>query len=777
MARKATTANKPRSRNSTARTDGGKSKISNLERDALAMHAGPPPGKLSIAPLKPITTQRDLSLAYSPGVAFPCLKIAEDENKAYDYTNKGNMVAVISNGTAVLGLGDLGALGAKPVMEGKCVLFKRFADIDAVDLEVDTKDVDEFVNCVRFLGASFGGINLEDFKAPECFIIEQRLRELMDIPVFHDDQHGTAVIAAAGLLNALEITGRTLENTTMVVNGAGAAAIACLELFTAMGFTKGNTILCDSQGVVYQGRESGMNQWKSAHATDTRARTLEEAMKGADVFFGVSVADAVTPKMVKSMGKQPIIFALANPDPEITPEDARAARPDAIIATGRSDYPNQINNVLGFPYIFRGALDVRARAINDEMKIAAARALAALAREDVPDEVAGAYSGQRLQFGPDYLIPTPFDPRLISAVPPAVAEAAMKSGVARTTIKDMDGYHASLRARLDPTVGSLHNIFEEVKANPRRIVFAEGEEEKTIRAAMVFRNAGYGEPILIGRDDVVTRTMEGLGIRGADALEIHNARLSRRNKHYTDYLYKRLQREGKLYRDCQRMVNQDRNVFAACMVALGDADAMITGLTRASHTCRKEIQHAIDVEKDRQLFGLSVVIARDRTVFIADTMVHEHPTGEQLADFAVQAAAKARMLGHEPRVALLSHSNFDVPPGDLGKEVRRAVHILDSAERDFAYDGEMTASVALDPELAAFYPFCRLGGTANVLIMPGLYSASISSRLLQKLGGGTIIGPLLVGLSKPAQVMRLDSNVSDIVNEAVLAGHDAIKRT
>jgi malate dehydrogenase (oxaloacetate-decarboxylating)(NADP+) len=747
-----------------------------LERDALAMHAGPPPGKLSIAPLKPITTQRDLSLAYSPGVAFPCLKIAEDEDKAYDYTNKGNMVAVISNGTAVLGLGDLGGLGAKPVMEGKCVLFKRFADIDAVDIEVDTRDVDEFVNCVRFLGPGFGGINLEDIKAPECFIIEQRLRELMDIPVFHDDQHGTAVIAAAGLINALEMTDRTLKNTTMVVNGAGAAAIACLDLFTAMGFSKENITLCDSRGVVYRGREAGMNQWKSAHAVDTDARTLEDAMKGSDVFFGVSVAGSVSAKMVKSMGKRPIIFALANPDPEITPEDARAARPDAIIATGRSDYPNQINNVLGFPYIFRGALDVRARAINDEMKVAAAEALAALAREDVPDEVAGAYSGLRLQFGPDYLIPTPFDPRLISAVPPAVAEAAMKSGVARTTIKDMDAYRAALSARLDPTVGSLHNIFEQVKANPKRVVFAEGEEEKTIRAATVFRNSGYGEPILIGRDDVVVRTMEGLGMRGTDALEVHNARLSKRNKHYTDFLYKRLQREGKLYRDCQRMVNQDRNVFAACMVACGDADAMITGLTRASHTCRKEILHAIDVDKNQQLFGLSIVIARDRTVFIADTMVHEHPSGEQLADFAIQAAAKARMLGHEPRVALLSHSNFDVPPGNLGKEVRRAVQILDSAKRDFTYDGEMTASVALDPDLAAIYPFCRLSGTANVLVMPGLYSASISSRMLQKLGGSTVIGPILVGLSKSAQIVRLDATVSDLVNEAVLAAHDAIKR-
>ena len=782
MARKATTAKKPRSKSKTATQpktktkNGGGGRMSSLERDALAMHAGPPAGKLSIAPLKQITTQRDLSLAYSPGVAFPCLRIAEDENTAFDYTNKGNMVAVISNGTAVLGLGDLGPLGAKPVMEGKCVLFKRFADIDAVDLEVDTKDIDEFVNCVRYLGPGFGGINLEDIKAPECFIIEQRLRELMDIPVFHDDQHGTAVIAAAGLINALEISGKTLKNTKMVVNGAGAAAIACLDLFTAMGFTKKNITLCDSRGVVYQGREAGMNQWKSAHAVDTKARTLEEAMVGSDIFFGVSVGGAVTKKMVKSMAKQPIIFAIANPDPEITPEDARAARPDAIIATGRSDYPNQINNVLGFPYIFRGALDVRARTINDEMKVAAAKALAELAREDVPDEVAGAYSGNRLQFGPDYLIPTPFDPRLVSAVPPAVAEAAIKSGVARTTIKDMESYRAALRARLDPTVSSLHNIFEQVKASPKRVVFAEGEEEKTIRAATVFRNTGYGSPILIGRDDIVAKTMEGLGMRGADALEVHNARLSKRNKHYTDFLYKRLQRHGVLYRDCQRMVNQDRNVFAACMIACGDADAMVTGLTRPSHTCLKEIQRVIDVDGNQQLFGLSVVIARDRTVFIADTMVHEQPSGEQLADFAIQAAAKARMMGHEPRVAMLSHTNFNVPPGNVAKEVRRAVEILDSAKRDFAYDGEITATVALDPDAAALYPFCRLGGPANVLIMPGLYSASISSRLLQKLGGGTVIGPILVGLGKPVQVVRMDATVSDLVNQAVLAAHDAITR-
>jgi malate dehydrogenase (oxaloacetate-decarboxylating)(NADP+) len=762
-------------KSSGARAPASRGGVSNLEREALALHAGPPPGKLSIAPLKPITTQRDLSLAYSPGVAFPCLRIAADENAAYDYTNKGNMVAVISNGTAVLGLGDLGALGAKPVMEGKCVLFKRFADIDAVDIEVDTRDVDEFVNCVRFLGPGFGGINLEDIKAPECFIIEQRLRELMDIPVFHDDQHGTAVIAAAGLLNALEITGRTLKNTRMVVNGAGAAAIACMELFEAMGFAKSNVVLCDSRGVVYRGREEGMNQWKSAHAVETDARTLEDAMAGADIFFGVSVGGAVSRSMVKKMAKQPIIFALANPDPEITPEDARAARPDAIIATGRSDYPNQINNVLGFPYIFRGALDVRARAINDEMKVAAARALAALAREDVPDEVSGAYAGQRLQFGPDYLIPTPFDPRLIVAVPPAVAEAAMKSGVARTEIEDLDAYRASLAARLDPTVGSLHSIFERVKANPKRVVFAEGEEDRVIRAAQVFHNAGYGTPVLIGRDDIVARKMAQLGLSGRDAPELHNARLSKRNRHYTDYLYKRLQRKGFLYRDCQRMVNQDRNIFAACMIACGDADAMVTGLTRNSPTSWNDILRAIDVEDGQELFGLSIVTARERTVFIADTVVHERPSAEQLATFAIQSAKRARLMGHEPRVALLSHTSFGGRASERTAEIQRAVEILDSEKRDFAYDGEMTVSVALDPNMSDVYPFCRLGGPANVLIMPGLFSAAIASRLLQKLGGGTVIGPLLVGLSRPAQIARLDATVSDLVNDAVLAAHDSIR--
>jgi len=527
--------------------------------------------------------------------------------------------------------------------------------------------------------------------------------------------------------------------------------------------------------VVYRGRESGMNQWKSAFANETKARTLEDALKGADMFMGVSVAGAVTQKMVRSMAKQPIIFALANPNPEITPEEAHAARKDAIVATGRSDYPNQVNNVLGFPYIFRGALDVRARAINDEMKIAAAHALAELTREEVPEVVSAIYSGKRLRFGPDYLIPTPFDPRLIAAVPPAVAAAAIKSGVARTTIKDMDGYRAALSARLDPTVESLNAIFSRVKYNPQRVVFAEGEEEVVIRAAQSFSNAEFGTSILIGRDEAVRNTMDRLGLAADRKLEIHNARLSKSNKRYTDFLYKRLQRKGALYRDCQRMVNQDRNVFAACMVAMGDADAMVTGVTRNTAVCRDEILRVLDVAKGKQLFGLTLIAAGGRTVFIADTMVHERPTGEQLADIAIQAAEKARALGHEPRVALLSHSNFGHPPVPHLSEIRQAVAILDSKKRSFQYDGEMTASTALNPAMRAVYPFCRLNGPANVLVMPGLYSASIASRLLEELGGSVAIGPLLVGLSRPAEIVHMNATVTDLVNQAVLAAHDAIK--
>ena len=747
------------------------------DREALLLHSSGRPGKYEIRATKPLVTQRDLAMAYTPGVAAPCLEIARDPSLAYDYTAKGNLVAVITNGTAVLGLGDLGPLGAKPVMEGKAVLFKRFADIDGIDLEVDTKDVDEFVNCVRFIGSAFGGINLEDIKAPECFVIEQRIRELMDIPVFHDDQHGTAIITIAGLINALDLTGRTLKKTRLVVNGAGAAAIACVELLKTMGLQPKNAILCDTKGVIYRGRTKGMNQWKSAHAVDTKARTLAQAMEGADVFLGLSTGGALTPAMVESMADKPIIFAMANPLPEITPAEVEAVRSDAVMATGRSDYPNQINNVLGFPYIFRGALDVRASTINDAMKIAAAHALADLAREDVPDEVNAAYRGRNLRYGPEYIIPAPFDPRLIRAIPQAVAQAAMDSGVARKPVIDMEAYGNELAARLDPTAGSLQAIFEQVRSNPRRVVFAEGEEEKSIRAAVAFRTAGYGTPILVGREDRIAKTLAALGMPASSDLETHNAKLSTATKAYTEFLYERLQRTGALYRDCQRMVNQERNVFAACMVACGHADAMVSGLTRNYHTVLEEITRVLDPGDDAHILGMTMLVSRGRTVFLADTAVHLMPGPGQIADIAVQAAATARRMGHEPRVALLSFANFGSPLPEKTQVVRDAVEVLEKKQADFEFDGEMNADIALDFDLMKrVYPFCRLTGPANVLIMPSLNAASISSHLMQTLGGVTIIGPLLIGLAKPAQIVHLGATVSDMVNMAALAAHEAARR-
>lgn len=745
------------------------------EHEALLFHTqGGRPGKIEIVATKPMATQRDLSLAYSPGVAAPVRAIAADPSAAYDYTAKGNLIAVISNGTAILGLGNLGALASKPVMEGKAVLFKRFADVDSIDLEVDTTDIDAFVNCVALLEPSFGGINLEDIKAPECFIIEQRLREAMNIPVFHDDQHGTAIIAAAGLVNALDLTGRDIAECKVVVNGAGAAAIACVELIKAMGVTSDHVTICDSKGVIYQGREEGMNQWKAAHTIDTPARSLAEAMEGADVALGLSVKGAYNRQMVASMADRPIIFAMANPDPEITPEEAHEARDDAIVATGRSDYPNQVNNVLGFPYIFRGALDVRATTINEDMKIAAAYALAELAREDVPDEVAAAYAGQRPTYGPDYIIPVPFDPRLITHIPAAVAKAAMDSGVARRPILDMDAYRAELSARLNPTVGSLQLIFNQLKANPKRVVFAEGEEEKVIRAALSYRNSGYGTPVLVGRENLIHEAMRDIGLDETVDLEIHNARDSANNADYAEYLYERLQRKGMLYRDCLRLVNNDRNVFAACMVAFGHADAMITGVTRNSFVAYEDICKVIDPRPGELVMGLSMVITRERTVYMADTSVNELPDSEQLANIAIQSAAAVRRLGNEePRVALLSYSNFGNPSQERGERVRQAVEILDSRQTDFEYDGEMSPDVALNPELAKLYPFCRLSGPANVLIMPALHSANISSKLMQELGGGTVVGPLLIGLQKSAQIVQMGTNASDIVNMAALAAYGA----
>ena len=740
------------------------------KKDALDFHKNDKPGKLAISPSKPLSTARDLSLAYSPGVAYPCLEIKENPDLAYDYTAKGNMVAIISNGTAVLGLGNLGALASKPVMEGKAVLFKRFADIDGIDIEVDTADVDEFCNCIKHLGKSWGGINLEDIKAPECFMIEQRLSELLDIPVFHDDQHGTAIVATAGLINALSITGRDIKNFKMVVNGAGAAGIACVELLKAMGMPSENAIMCDRSGVISKERKN-LDQWKSAHAADTDCKTLEDALKGADVAFGLSVKGAFTQDMMKSMTKNPIIFAMANPDPEISPEELKSVRPDAIIATGRSDYPNQVNNVLGFPYIFRGALDVRASAINIDMKIAATKALADLAKQDVPDEVSSAYAGQKLQFGPDYIIPKPFDPRLLTSIPPAVARAAEKTGVARKPIVDELGYRRKLAARLDRTATLIQKVADTVIASPKKIVFAEGEQETVIRAALEFYKEGYGQPILVGREDVVKQTMKKIGINKTDGLEIINAKLSNKNHDYFEFLYNRLRRKGYLERDCQRLVNQDRNIFAACMVANGDADGMVTGSTRNYFVAYDDITKVIDPALNSRIFGLSILLVEGRTLFIADTTVHYSPSSEELADIACQTAQIAKKLGHSPRVALLSFANFGNPALKGTETVHSAIEVINNRKVDFEYDGEMTVDVALNQQLLSYYPFSRLSKPANILIMPGLHSASIASRLLGEVGAGKKIGPLLTGLTHSAQIVRVGANVSEVVTMALFAAY------
>jgi malate dehydrogenase (oxaloacetate-decarboxylating)(NADP+) len=761
----------PASQNPASQSPGARrSRAAITDQEALQFHARGRPGKIEIIASKPMATQRDLSLAYSPGVAVPVKAIAADPSTAFDYTSRGNLVAVISNGTAILGLGNLGALASKPVMEGKAVLFKRFADIDSIDLEVDTEDPDKFVEAVRYLGPSFGGINLEDIRAPECFVIEQRLRELMDIPVFHDDQHGTAIIAAAGMLNAIKLTGRDIRKTKLVCNGAGAAGIACLDLIKAMGFSHDNVILCDTKGVVYQGRTEGMNQWKSAHAAVTDRRTLAQAMEGADIFFGLSVKGALTPDMVASLAKDPIIFAMANPDPEITPEEAHAVRSDVIMATGRSDYPNQVNNVLGFPYIFRGALDVRATTINMEMKVAAAHALAALAQEDVPDEVAAAYQGARPRFGREYIIPAPFDPRLISVIPAAVAQAAMESGVARKPIVDMGAYKDALSARRDPVAGALQRVVERVRRYPKRVVFAEGEEEQVIRAALSFVNQGLGTAVLVGQEDRIAQTAAFAGLDIADkAIEVQNARLSHRNTVYAHHLYERLQRQGYLFRDCVRLINQDRNHFAAAMVAVGDADAMVTGVTRNFSNALDDVRRVIDPRPGHRLMGVSLVVARGRTVLVADTAITEMPNAEEIAQIAVEAAGVARRLGTEPRVALLAFATFGQPPGERSARVQEAVRILDKMRVDFEYDGEMAADVALNRELMSAYPFCRLKDTANVLVMPAFHSASISTKMLKELGGATVIGPLIVGLDKAVQIMPLGAKDTDIVNMAALA--------
>ncbi len=749
-------------------------KKSFTDDEALDFHRAPTPGKISITPTKPMATQRDLSLAYSPGVAVPVKAIAQDADRAYDYTSKGNLVAVISNGTAILGLGNLGAMASKPVMEGKSVLFKRFADVDSIDIEVTTQDVEEFVTTVRNIGPTFGGINLEDIKSPECFIIESRLRDELDIPVFHDDQHGTAIIAAAGLLNACELTGRKLSDIKVVVSGAGAAGLSCVSLIKHLGVPHENVIVCDREGVIYRGREKGVDQFKAPHAVDTKARTLAEALKGADVFMGLSVAGAMSQEMVKSMAKKPIIFAMANPDPEITPEDVHAVRNDAIVATGRSDYPNQVNNVLGFPYIFRGALDVRARTINEEMKVAAARALAELAKQDVPDEVAAAYQGKRLTFGPDYIIPSPFDPRLISEIPPFVAQAAMDSGVARKPIEDMEAYKHSLAQRLDPTAAMMQRVQTVVRRAPRCIVFAEGEEPSVIRAAYAFQEQGLGKAVLVGREELVRSNMAQAGVPVGAALKVVNARLSENNALYADFLYKRLQRFGYLHRDVLRLVNQDRNAFAACMVALGHADGMVTGVTRNYATALSDVLKAIDPARGERIMGMSIVLMKGRTLFVADTAVAEFPDAQELAQITLQSAAMARQFGATPRVALLSHSNFGNPLMERSEKIRDAVSLLDRREElDFEYEGEMNVDVALNPNMRELYPFSRLSEPANVLVMPALHSASIATSLLTTAGGATVIGPVLTGLAKPIQIAPLGGTVSDIVTYATLAAFQA----
>ncbi|PJF09992.1 NADP-dependent malic enzyme [Pseudorhodobacter sp. MZDSW-24AT] len=736
--------------------------------EALAYHLEPRPGKYDVVASTPMATQRDLSLAYSPGVAVPVQAIADNPALAYDYTVKGNMVAVISNGTAILGMGNLGALASKPVMEGKAVLFKRFADVNAIDIELDTEDPDEIIKAVSLMGPTFGGINLEDIKAPECFIIEQRLKEIMDIPVFHDDQHGTAVICAAGLINALELSGKKIEDCRIVLNGAGAAGIACLELLKSMGAKHDNCIMCDTKGVIYQGRSEGMNQWKSAHAANTPLRTLEEAMIGADVFLGVSAKGAVTPEMVSNMAENPVIFAMANPDPEITPEEAHAVRPDAIVATGRSDYPNQVNNVLGFPYLFRGALDIHARAINDEMKIACARALAALAREDVPDEVAMAY-GRKLSFGRDYIIPTPFDPRLIYVIPPAVAKAGMDTGVARRPITDLKAYEQSLKSRMDPTASILQGIHARAKQAQARMIFAEGDDPRVLRAAVAYQRAGLGKAIVVGREPDVREKLEAAGL--ADAvreLEVVNAANTRHLETYKDFLYKRLQRSGHDGEDIHRLAARDRHVFSALMLQHGHGDGLVTGVTRKSAHILSLINHVFDATAADGAVGVTALLHKGRIVLVADTLVQEWPEPEDLATIAIRSAGVARSLGLEPRVAFVSFSTFGYPVSERATKMHAAPRLLDKMGVDFEYEGEMTVDVALNMDQMKHYPFCRLTGPANILVVPARHSASISVKLMQEMAGATVIGPILTGVKKPIQICSTNSTVNDILNMAVM---------
>ena len=751
-----------------------KSKIERYtDQEALDYHNSGKAGKIEILSSKPMTSKRDLALAYSPGVAAPVKMIAKNPDAAYDYTTKGNLVAVISNGSAILGLGNLGALAAKPVMEGKAVLFKRFADIDAIDLEVDSYDVNEIINCIANLGKSFGGINLEDIAAPDCFVIEQKLKEKLDIPIFHDDQHGTAIITLAALINALDISDKSIKDIKVVVNGAGASAIACANLFKSNGVPNENIVMLDRKGVLYRGRDN-LDQWKSAHAIDTKLRTLKDAIKGADVFLGLSTKNVLSKDMIKTMAKNPIVFALANPDPEINPEDVHEARDDAIVATGRSDYPNQVNNFIGFPYIFRGALDVRAKTINEEMKVAAAHAIAELTRENVPDEVAAAMGGERPKYGKEYIIPSTFDPRLISVIPVAVAKAAMKSGVARKKIENLEVYKDQLRQRLDPSLTIMLGINSQIKKNKKRVVFADGEDENTLKAAIAFKNNGLGIPVLIAKKEIVKKKLKEIGLDENYNIEIINSTDNEKREKYAKFLYGKIQRkEGLLERDCDRLVRNDRVVWGACMVSCGDVDAMVTGNTRRYTSTLDKVKRVVDPRSGEVIFGLIIMVNRGRTVFIADITVHEIPTAEQLSQIAISSARVARLFGFNPKVAFLSHSTFGTPKTSSTKNLRDAVEILKEKKVDFKFDGEMQPDVALNEEYKELYPFSEIVGNANILIMPGRHSAAISYKLMKSLSAAKVVGPLLVGLGEPIEIAPLRSSTSDIINLASVAAYSS----
>ena len=750
-----------------------KSKIDHYtDKEALDFHTKGKSGKIEVNSSKPLVTKRDLSLAYSPGVAVPVREIAKNPESAYDYTSKGNLVAVISNGSAILGLGNLGALASKPVMEGKAVLFKRFADIDSIDIEVESSDVNEIINTIKNIGNTFGGINLEDIAAPDCFIIEQKLKELLDIPVFHDDQHGTAIITTAALINALDISKKKIDQVKVVVNGAGASAIACANLFKLSGVKNENLIMCDRIGVIYKGREK-VDQFKSAHAVDTKIKTLTEAMKDADVFLGLSAKDVLSSDMIKSMSKNPVIFVCANPDPEIKPEIIYEARPDAIVATGRSDYPNQVNNLIGFPYIFRGALDVRAKVINEEMKVAAAKAIAKIAREEVPDEVIAAYGGERPRYGKEYIIPSTFDPRLISVIPAAVAEAAMKSGVARIKIDNLEKYKEDLARRLDPSMNIMQSINAKIKKSQKKVVFAEGEDENILKAAVAFKNSRLGIPILIGKEERVKQQLKNIGLDENFKIDIVSSKDTEKRIKYTKYLYKKLQRKGLLERDCDHLVRNDRVTWGSCMVACGDADAMITGGTRHHAATLEKLKKVVDIRKGEILFGLTMLVIKGRTVFISDTNVHDNPTAEQLVKIAISSTRIARLFGFEPKLAFLSHSTFGKPSTERTKHVREAVELMKTKEVDFDFDGEMQPDVALNPEYRETYPFSKIVGNANILIMPALHSASITTKILKSFGGARLIGPLLIGLGQPIEIAPLRSSTSEILNLASVAAYSS----